>query len=79
MKTSKPLKVEPAPTVAEAPTPAAVSVDPYPPAPPITASMVAAVSRAQTEQGRLTRLRTLARSNPDVAWLLGRVEARKRT
>lgn len=78
MKTSKPLKVEPAPTVAEAPTPTAASVDPYPPAPPITASMVAAVSQAQTEQGRLTRLRTLARSNPDVAWLLGRSESRKK-
>jgi hypothetical protein len=78
MKTSKPLKVETAPTVAQEPKPAAASVDPCPPAPPITAGMVAAVSRTQTEQGRLTRLRTLARSNPDVAWLLGRFESRKK-
>lgn len=60
--------VQPDP-VAEAP-PRKPLVDPFPKAPPMTATMVMSTAKVQTEAGRLHRLRALARSNTDVAWLL---------
>jgi hypothetical protein len=51
-------------------------LDPVPAAPPLTAKMVMSVSRLQNEVGRLSRLKTLARTNADVAWLMTQAEKR---
>jgi hypothetical protein len=51
-------------------------LDPTPAAPALTAKMVMSVSRLQNEVGRLSRLRVLARTNADVAWLMTQAEKR---
>ncbi|MCZ7637596.1 MAG: hypothetical protein M5U12_17100 [Verrucomicrobia bacterium] len=45
-------------------------IDPYPEPVPLTAVQSKRVQQLQSEQGRETRLRRLARRNRDVAWLL---------
>lgn len=75
----KPKPAPPTPAPAPVPAPAVdpPRTDQVPPAPPITAAMVQTVSRLQNEVGRLNRLRTLARTNPDVAWLMAEARRQK--
>ena len=70
----KPVKPAPPPETArpEGAKAQPPKLDPVPAAPPLTAKMVMSVSRLQNEVGRLSRLKTLARTNADVAWLMSR-------